>query len=506
MRIAKELGVAGMLLFALTACSKDNTPVAQTSQEQFHFRLYHQPGKGWIGDVMPYYVDGKYELYYLHDATNLEKQSSKGQHAIHKLSGSNLLHMEDQGEMIPFEDVRSQDHLLGTGSVVKVGELFYFYYTGHNSSASWLENNNPIWTSPNSREAVRYATSSDGRTWKKKADFVLRAPLGYERNEFRDPYVFYNEEFGEYWMLVSTRQNGRGVLLYYTTNDPASNTWQPHGPLDIEGDYHMLECPDMFRIGDRYYLLFAEDWSGTPGTHYRVASSTKGPWKKPENGADMFDGHQFYAGKTASDGSKRYAFAWAHRRFPESDNGARTWGGNLITHEIYAVNEGKLEVKIPEAYLSEVAKDVAWRLSGKEGNVTESEYGITLNSIGTEASANLNELDGTVRIEANVTWSAETETFSLLFGDGAYEVRFEKENKRIAGYKYGEKITEVPFDFSPSGSGDLRVIVDGSVLVIYLNDEVALTNRSYSLQKHSWGIKARGGTVSFSDLKLYGVQ
>src|SRR5690606_3636745 len=151
------------------------------------------------------------------------------------------------GEMIPYGSINTQDHLIGTGSVVVSNGTYYFYYTGHNSSANWLGNNNPAWVDNNNREGIMYATSKDLNTWTKQEDFLLRASSGYLGSDFRDPYVFYNEEFSEYWMLVSTQKDGKGVILLYTTLDPASNNWQIQTPLNIEGDYLMLECADIFK-------------------------------------------------------------------------------------------------------------------------------------------------------------------------------------------------------------------------------------------------------------------
>ena len=69
---------------------------------------------GWVGDVMPSYVNGQFELFFLHDAPDQVKQSSTGQHAIHKLSSKNLLDFSYDGEMIPYGNKSTQDHLIGT--------------------------------------------------------------------------------------------------------------------------------------------------------------------------------------------------------------------------------------------------------------------------------------------------------------------------------------------------------------------------------------------------------
>src|SRR5690606_37469907 len=199
------------------------------------------PTTGWVGDVMPYFNDGQFEIFFLHDATDQIKAQSSGEHPIHKFTSTNLVDFRYEGEMIPYGDVQSAEHLLGTGSVVKANAGYYFFYTGHNGSEAWMADN--------PREIVRYAYSRDLDTWEKKQGFDLGASIhdGYDQNNFRDPHVFYNEEFGEYWMLISTRKDDRGVLALYTTDDPASNKWTLQEPLEIEGDYFMLECADIFK-------------------------------------------------------------------------------------------------------------------------------------------------------------------------------------------------------------------------------------------------------------------
>lgn len=345
--IFKKIILAGGFAVALLACSKEKGIGQAEPFKEEVFNIFPKPivtpaasngqQTGAVGDVMPYFSNGQFEIFFLHDAPDLVKQSSAGQHPIHKFSSKNLLDFSYDGEMIPYGNQTTQDFLIGTGSVVKAGNTNYFYYTGHNNSGSWLQNANPGFITANTLEAVMYATSSTLSGWNKKTGFALIAPEGYSKNDFRDPFVFYNEEFAQYWMMVSAQKSGKGVILVYTSADPASDKWDLKGPLMVEGDYLMLECADVFKIDDKYFMLFAEDWSSTPGTHYRVASSSAGPWLKPADGMDMFDGHQFYAARSASNGKEHYAFGWAHRRNPENDNGTRTWGGNLITQQLIRV-------------------------------------------------------------------------------------------------------------------------------------------------------------------------
>lgn len=507
--------IAGMLL--LTCCNKnDGKNIIPEPEPQAAFNIYPKPTApatagstgyaGWVGDVMPYYLDGKFHLFFLHDAPDRVKQSSPGQHPIHQFTTSNLLDYNYEGETIAYGNAATQDYLIGTGSMVKAGSTYYFYYTGHNGSSSWLQNNNPGWTTPNSREAVMYATSTDLKSWIKK-DFSLKAPQGFNMNEFRDPYVFFNNEFNEYWMLVSAQQGGKGVLLVYKTNDPASNNWQVRGTLNVEGDYLMLECADIFKWGNQYYMLFAEDWSGTPGTHYRVANSTAGPWTKPAGGNDMFDGHQFYAGRMASNGTQYYAFAWAHRRNPESDNGTRTWAGNLISHELVKLSNGNLGVKIPETVNAYFTKITDLAVKGQDGTVTQSGSNYTIDGTATAAGFQFGEMKGTVKISGSINFSNTTGTASVGFNTGTdkigtYIIRFEPASKRIAAYNNGSEITRVPFNFEAGKAYSFNLIVDNSVAALYLNNEVALTNRVYRAQDNVWSLRADKMKIVASDLKI----
>jgi beta-fructofuranosidase len=519
----KRTFCAAGLLFSLMSCSKDKTNHTFEPVKEETFTIYPKPTggtsqnngyRGWVGDVMPYYEDGEFQIFFLHDASDLVKSSSAGQHPVHKFTSTNVLDFNYEGEMIPYGNATTQDQLLGTGSVVKVGDTYYFYYTGHNSSASWLQNNNPGWATANNREAVMYATSKDLSNWTKHKDFSLRASSGYTGSDFRDPFVFYNDEFGEYWMLVSTKTAtngaiGKGVILVYTTKDPSSNNWvlKP-APLSVEGTYEMLECADIFKAGDKYYMLFAEDWSSTPGTHYRIANSTAGPWVKPADGYDMFDGHQFYAARSAADASHRYAFGWVHRRQGETDNGARTWAGNLVTHEIYPLANHKLGVRNPQSVTEYLNKEKEASVVSESGTVSRSGSNYVLNGTNGMALYKFEGIEGTAKILGTFAISNLTGTAAIGFNTNddntsSYTVKFEARTGRIVAYNNGVEVTRVPFNLEANKAYTFSLIIDGSVSVLYVNDEVALTNRIYSLQGKPWSFVADGVTFNVNNLKVH---
>ncbi|SMD16148.1 glycoside hydrolase family 32 protein [Pedobacter nyackensis] len=514
--IFKRFFIASVLIIVLLACSKEKVfgPAEPFKEETFN--IFPKPTlsanegagqqTGWVGDVMPYFANGQFEIFFLHDAPDRVKQSSSGQHPIHKFTSKNLLDFSYEGEVIPYGDKTTQDHLIGTGSVVRAGELNYFYFTGHNASNSWLQNSNPGWTNSNSREAVMYATSNNLNNWTKKQGFLLKAPQGYSANDFRDPYVFYNTEFSEYWMLISAQKQGKGVILVYKTTNPANDQWLLRGELNVEGDYLMLECADIFKIEDKYYMLFAEDWSGTPGTHYRVASSTAGPWLKPADGRDMFDGYQFYAGRSASNGTDRFAFGWAHRRNSENDNGSKTWAGNLITHQIFKLSNGKLGVKSPAAVNSYFTKETDPVVETQSGMVSNTGGNYVLTGTSAKAMYKFGAISGSTKIKGSLSLGNLTGTAAIGLNtkadNSSYMIRFEPAAQRIAAYNNGEEITRVPFKLEAGKNYNFSIVIDGSVAVLYVNDEVALTNRIYSLQGNAWSLSADNNQLNVGGLKI----
>lgn len=513
----KRTLLATSLLITFAACSKDSVQIATDTVKKETFNIFPKPEvnqnatngreEGWVGDVMPYYANGKFEIFFLHDATDLAKYASSGQHAIHKFTSKNVLDFTYNGEMIRYGNNATQDHLIGTGGMVTTGGTSYFYYTGHNGNSNWLSNNNSVWTSTNHREAIMCATSNDLNTWTKKNNFLIQASNDYSNYDFRDPFVFYNDEFAEYWMLVSTKQAGKGVILVYKTTSPATQQWTIRGTLNIEGDFLMLECSDIFKIDDKYYMLFAEDWSTTPGTHYRIANSTAGPWLKPTDGQDMFDGHQFYAARSATDGTNRYAFAWAHRRNNMSDDGTRTWGGNLITHQIYKQPNNKLGVKSPvavRAYFNSENNAVTIEQTGSVSQVGDS---YTLNGSAAKAFLKFDKLSGSTLIKGTITPSNTSGTAIIGFNtktdnSSSYLIKIEPSQNRIAAYNNGSEVTRVPFTFQSAKSYNFSIVVDGSVVVLYLNDEIALTNRIYSAQGNHWSVAAENMQLNVNDLKI----
>ncbi len=150
-------------------------------------------------------------------------------------------------------------------------------------------------------------------------------------------------------MLLAARQPKGPSRLRGCTALAASKdlkTWEIRPPLYAPNEWFTHECPDLFRMGKWWYLVFSE-FSEHSATRYRISRSPSGPWLCPPD--DQFDARAFYAAKTAGNQRERFVFGWLPTRTGENDVGAWNWGGNLVVHEVRQKPGGGLSVRMPAA-------------------------------------------------------------------------------------------------------------------------------------------------------------
>jgi beta-fructofuranosidase len=60
----------------------------------------------------------------------------------------------------------------------------------------------------------------------------------------------------------------------------------------------------------------------------------------------------------------------------------------------------------------------------------------------------------------------------------------------------------MPFKFQTSTKYDVEIITEGSIVVLYINGKVALTNRIYARDKNRWGLIAEGQNAIITNLQV----
>jgi beta-fructofuranosidase len=255
--------------------------------------------------------------------------------------------------------------------------------------------------------------------------------------------------------------------------------WEFKGDFWAPNLFYMHEMPDIFKLGDTWYLLTTE-YSDKSKTIYRSSKTLGGPWKAPLDGA--FDGRAYYAARSHSDGKRRYLFGWVPTKEHEDDLGNWQWGGTLVVHEVFQREDGTLGVKAPEA--------VADAFAHKR---TLFDTPLTLSSQDSSAETYLARNTGDLfKFEARLRFSVDTRSFGIrLFEDEAsgeaYEFIFQVGENRVSfdrtpnlpWFRYMNKGLERPLQLEANRTCTIQIIVDDTIATLYVAG-VALNTRMYA--------------------------
>jgi beta-fructofuranosidase len=468
------------------------------------YSAFFQPADGWVGDIIPVEVDGVFWLYYLLE----QREDPKPGTPWALVTTKDFVRFDDRGIAFEHGGQDAPDFNVYTGSVVRDAKgLFHLFYTGQNP-ARLGEDGNPL-------QVVLRATSDDGMTsWQRDPQWELQAPAGYESGDWRDPFVFADPHTGQWRMLVAGRRDQgpsrrRGVIAQLTSNDLLH--WTLAEPFWDPRRYIMHECPEVFRWGSWWYLVYSE-FSETFTTRYRISTSPHGPWTIPDR--DTIDGRAFYASKSAAFGDRRFFFGWVATKEADTDNGAWQWAGTMSTLEASQNPDGTLGLTLPRELVDSfdapvdltMAEQVPCQLRAPDGY-----------------RAVVSHEDAPSRFLATVVFdlAADTTEAGLLLrssgdGDEAYVVRLEPRRQRMVFDRWPRRTTgpaqwqvsgDVPFelerpcDLGPGGH-TLQVLVEDDVLVAVLDEQVALSARMYDRRTGRLGVFVGEGSADVLSLTV----
>jgi beta-fructofuranosidase len=465
--------------------------------------LFYKPKDGVAADFIPFFFNGEFHLFYLKDYRS-PNEHGEGTPWFHLVT-RDFIHFEDWGEALPRGASNEQDLYVFTGSVVEGSHGspspgFYIFYTGHNPHYQSL--GKPV-------QGVMRAYSPDLVNWQKDPEFLFLAPTqaGYESDDWRDPFVFWNPETQEYWMLLAGRKKygpprHRGLTALAVS--PDLTHWEVRPPLWAPDMYFTHECPDLFQLGDWWYLVYST-FSERCVTHYRMSRSLEGPWLAPPN--DTFDGRAFYAAKTASDGEKRIIFGWLPTRTNERDDGEWNWGGNLIVHQLTQALDGTLSVQPPEAIQAYFSQELFVQATPVLGEWQVSPGSAACQSQERFSAILLQEPPEECLIEAELLLAPGTPSAGLLLRaasnlESYYQLRLEPFNQRLVIDRWprpGDQpfMLERPLAMLPGQPVHLSVFLSGSCLVVYADHKEALSCRLYDHPTGALGLFVTEGQAVF---------
>ena len=477
------------------------------------------------GDTMPFYHGGKWHLFFSQPPEGAWEYVERARVSTAHLCSEDLVHWEVMPDSFgPGEHGDCDGDGIWTGSVIEHEGVFHFFYTGYNRQSA-------------SPQTICKAVSDDLIRWKKPAGNPLITPddRWYETVDWRDPYVYRDDDAGCFKMLISARlkdgpQFRRGCVAVATSDD--LENWEVGPPMASSMLTHCPECPEIFQLGDWWYLVESR-YSERMQTVYRVAPTPDGPWESRK--LDSLDGRRFYAAKSASNGERRFSFAWIPFRKHHGPRQNWVWGGELGSpRELVPLPDGTLTCRLPPEVAASYASPVRQELAPQLGEWADADA-ISCDATGSYAYAFLEgpEQDD-VMLDVVIEPGKNTEAVGILIEprggaqlDSGYFLAIEPMKERavfdrwpaamdplwdslVLNERHGIEVSqeidsplvERPLAVTP-GDGCYRVQIlrRGSAVECFVADQVVASYRIYDTSNTAaWGLFVQEGNATFRDL------
>lgn len=280
------------------------------SRDPLRPRFHFLPPSAWMNDPnAPVYFRGKYHLYYQHNPKAAKWDTMHWGHAV----SEDLLHWQHRPIALRPTPGGPDHEGCWSGCMVIDQDQPAILYTGVHPQVQVL------------------ARSTDLEKWEKRLRPVIAAPPpGLDTPGFRDPHVW--REDGEWLMLLGAGVRGvGGCLLLYSSRNLVDWKYEKvmlSGRMDRSapgGDVargEMWECPDFFPVGNKHLVYVA--------TRNRVLYWL-GTWNNktftPERSGTLLDGAH-YAPKSFVDAEgRRLIWSWIREQRSAEEQLKAGWSG-----------------------------------------------------------------------------------------------------------------------------------------------------------------------------------
>jgi sucrose-6-phosphate hydrolase SacC (GH32 family) len=435
--------------------------------------LHYRPALGSVADTVPFFWKGQYHVIYL--------RAGFKQVPWEHIVSTDLVHWSElPSALLPDGDPdgpAGQD--IGTGSVIEHDGTFHIFCTGINPR------------NPRGEQCIMHATSSDLISWTwRPADTFYADDVTYKNAGFRDAYVFWNDQARAFWMILCAvdAKTGRWTQGVAESHDLVS--WKQIQPLNYDpAPTVACECPDLFKIGDTWYMLqsvwYPKQATGT--TDVRYSKDIRGPYRLSPTHA--IDTPLLYAAKRMFDGKRHVLTGWIRDLGGARDDGAPQFGGDqCIPREVYPGPAGQL-------YFRPVAEAVAQFNRSLLDSSTDSALTALSTPIATPA-------DYLLQCDVRIHPGADFTLAMRQAGDASgyrIVIRSAKNEAEISSSKFSHP-RHVAIDFTKPIK--IQAFVQGSIIECFIHDAYAFSCRAYGPRAGAVQMSVANGQAQVIDLTV----
>ncbi|MCC6094223.1 MAG: glycoside hydrolase family 32 protein [Eubacterium sp.] len=430
---------------------------------------YHlMPPDGWLNDPNGLcQFHGMYHVFFQY-SPNTPGPDGRTARTWGHYAGRDLLHLQFKG--VPFWPVDTIDHDgCYSGSALIDQDLIKLYYTGNVKEPGDHD------YTYSGRQANEILVESDGTSFGKKKCLLRNADYPADCTcHVRDPKVWKDGKL--YYMVLGARVEGReknadsdfGEVLFYESSDGLH--WHFLKSLTTEERFgYMWECPDYFHLEEKTFLSLCPQ--GLPSEEYRYQNiyqagyfTVDGELGARQSLSDFHEwdyGFDFYAPQSFLDESgRRLLIGWvgmpdAPYTNPTALPKGKGWENCLTVPRKLTVSEGCI-CQNPVEELKALRYD--------ETPVMPHGTMVLPDGAG---DFEVSFLEGTEDADWDISFGDAAE---LSYRDGVLQLSLDPS----AGYGRDSRRIRIPhIEF-------LRVLVDSSILEIYINDGAyVITSRFY---------------------------
>ncbi|MBL8892880.1 MAG: hypothetical protein JNL67_23080 [Planctomycetaceae bacterium] len=419
------------------------------AQDRSGYAVHFRPVDHAVGDVHPFFFDGVCYLFYLRPG---------GFHSA-LVTSHDLLQWESAKLTVDVAHPANSKVPYFVLGVIRdaqaPGNRFRSYY-GH-------------------KNAMYSSESEDLLHWR-ASDDSFRVPEGEELfRRRRDPFVFWNEDEQKFWCVMTTQLHDRpqdraGAISYATSSN--LQDWTNEGLLLDTGSMGEPECPQMFKIGEYWYLLFSEYHQAVGGPTYLRSRQSRGPWELAD--ADVLDGKDLCAAQVAHDGNSWVLMGW----IPDTPArpGNQAWGGHLaLPREIFSRDHGRLGSRIHSSIREKIRGSRLKVTRSTPEMVDQASHGIVLPQLAVDIEIvwkpNENQKNWRGRFFQTAKPTGAVHTVDVVI---------EGDRMRILdnqGTVWGELPTDLLGTVAQEASVATRILIDRDILEVHVSNTYSLVAR-----------------------------
>ncbi len=460
-RHASRIVILGILVLMTT------DPLS-TRADDLAPRAHFKPADGWLGDVHPIFWRNEWHVFYLEVPHEPLRHGLYGVHSADVVS-SDLINWSER----PVHQEEPNRPWWLIANIIKDGTLYSFY---------------------NGENGIHLSISKDGKTGKPYSKNPVIPYDSVDVAQLRDPSVWKNDETGEFWMILAAKKPAEvhhfySGAFYYTTSRDLIN-WGPVRVLYDPGGINVPECPEMFTLNDRYYLLGSWGTDRVGMGRYRLSDQPLGPWRRGRT--ESIDGTDIPAPNTASDGKRRLFFGWIPTYGGNVDYGPSEWGGHLaFPREIWSASDGTLYSR-PPVELELLRSGLLFTVPEMDSVKVIGDWQIAPHEFSTLPGSDYAEIlfpitQPRFEVVCRITLSEGCRHAGVIFRGGGsgfpgYEISVDAFHRQLILREHLERRKVLAFqsvEIKQQKPMELRVIVDGSIIEAFLDNRFSLAGRAY---------------------------